>query len=132
MLRPPRAEETGVKPHLILLLEAVAVGCFHEVDVLQQVGHSDGRVELSRLIRRLGAFTVVPWNVQEPAVLRRGTGVVLICKRTGGTSCVITGLETSKSKIKRLKSGLNNTHNNRKSYFERTQSQSVSVLHTHL
>lgn len=36
--------------HLVLLLEAVTLGTFHLSDVLQQVGHSDGRVQLTRLI----------------------------------------------------------------------------------
>lgn len=38
--------------HLVLLLEAVTLGTFHLSDVLQQVGHSDGRVQLTRLIRQ--------------------------------------------------------------------------------
>lgn len=37
-------------PHLVLLLEAVTLSAFHLSDVLQQVGHSDGRVQLTRLI----------------------------------------------------------------------------------
>ncbi|TNN49174.1 hypothetical protein EYF80_040637 [Liparis tanakae] len=64
---------------------AVAVGRLHEVDVLQEVGHSDGRVQLSRLVRRLGSFAVVPRNVQQPAVLRSGGTVVLIFNERGRT-----------------------------------------------
>lgn len=36
--------------HLILLFEAVSLGALHLGDVLEQVGHADGRVELTRLI----------------------------------------------------------------------------------
>lgn len=45
MVRAPPA-----RPHLVLLLEAVPFGTLHLCDVLQQVGHSDSRVQLSRLI----------------------------------------------------------------------------------
>jgi len=53
--------------------------------VLQKVGHSDGRVQLSRLVRRFGSFTVIPRNVQQPAVLRSGGTVVLIFNKRGIT-----------------------------------------------
>lgn len=47
--------------------------------MLQEVGHSDGRVELPRLIRGLGSFAVIAGNVQQPAVLCCRGAVVLIC-----------------------------------------------------
>lgn len=37
-------------PHLVLLLEAVALGTLHLGDVLKQVGHPDGRVQLGCLV----------------------------------------------------------------------------------
>lgn len=67
--------------YLILLLKAVAVRRFHQVDVLQQVGHSDGGVQLSGLIRGLGSLAVVPGDVQKAAVLCNGARVVLVYKR---------------------------------------------------
>lgn len=73
---------------LILLFEAVAVGCFHQVDVLQEVGHPDGGVQLSRLIGRLGPFTVVSRDIQKPAVFRCRSAVVLIYKHT--KDCLLT------------------------------------------
>lgn len=37
-------------PYLVLLLEAVALGALHLGDVLEEVGHADGRVQLTRLV----------------------------------------------------------------------------------
>lgn len=65
--------------HLVLLLKAVAVGGLHQVDVLEQVGHADGRVQLAGLVGRFGALAVVAWHVQQPAGFGRGgRGVILI------------------------------------------------------
>lgn len=64
--------------YLVLLLEAVAVRGFHEVDVLQQVGHTDGGVQLSSLVRGLGTLAVVSGDVQKAAVLCSRAGVVLV------------------------------------------------------
>lgn len=75
-------------PDLILLLEAVAVRCFHQVDVLQEVGHPDGRVQLSCLIGGLGSFAVVSRDIQKPAVFGCRGAVVLIYKHTG--DCLLT------------------------------------------
>lgn len=56
MLAPPTHTHTqghaGLQtlPHLVLLLEAVPFGTLHLRDVLQQVGHSDGRVQLTCLV----------------------------------------------------------------------------------
>lgn len=38
--------------YLILLFESVSLGRLHLVDVLQEVSHPDGRVELTRVIGR--------------------------------------------------------------------------------
>lgn len=46
--------------------------------MLQQVGHSDGGVQLPRLVGGFGSLAVIPRDVQEPAVLRRGGAVVLV------------------------------------------------------
>ena len=37
--------------HLILLLEAIALGRLHLVDVLQEVGHTHRGMQLSRVVR---------------------------------------------------------------------------------
>lgn len=37
--------------YLVLLLEAVALSTLHLSDVLEEVGHTNGRVQLPRLIR---------------------------------------------------------------------------------
>lgn len=39
--------------YLVLLLEAVAFGALHLGDVLQEVGHADRRVQLTRLVRHV-------------------------------------------------------------------------------
>lgn len=44
--------------YLVLLLEAVALGAFHLGDVLQEVGHADGRVQLTRLVRYIHRLTL--------------------------------------------------------------------------
>lgn len=64
--------------HLVLLLKAVAVRRFHQVDVLQEVGHSDGGVQLPSLVRGLRSLAVVSSNVQKAAVLCSGATVVLV------------------------------------------------------
>lgn len=64
--------------YLVLLLKAVAVRGLHEVDVLQQVGHADGGVQLPGLVRGLGTLAVVSGDVQKAAVLRSRAGVVLV------------------------------------------------------
>lgn len=45
--------DSCVASYLVLLLEAVALGAFHLGDVLEEVCHTDGRVELTRLIRHV-------------------------------------------------------------------------------
>lgn len=41
---------TAGQAHLVLLLEAVALGCLHLVDVLQEVSHAYCRVKLSCVV----------------------------------------------------------------------------------
>lgn len=48
--------------------------------MLQQVGHADGGVQLSGLVRGLGTLAVVPGDVQKAAVLCSRAGVVLVYK----------------------------------------------------
>ena len=45
--------DSWVASYLVLLLEAVALGAFHLGDVLEEVCHADGRVQLTRLIRHV-------------------------------------------------------------------------------
>lgn len=53
--------------HLILLLEAVALGCFHLVDVLEKVGHAHGRVQLPRVVGRALPPALVPRGASQQA-----------------------------------------------------------------
>lgn len=71
--------------------------------MLQQVGHADGGVQLSGLVRGLGTLAVVPGDVQKAAVLRSRAGVVLVYKgkktqglqRTAVTSEAFSGGRTA-------------------------------------
>lgn len=45
--------------HLVLLLEAIALGTLHLCDVLEQVGHPDGGVQLSGLVGHVGRLTLL-------------------------------------------------------------------------
>lgn len=76
-----------ISSYFVLLLEAVAVRGFHQVDVLQEVSDSDGGVQLSRLVRRFSSLAVIPRNIEETTVLRYRSAVVLVCARggSGGT-----------------------------------------------
>lgn len=53
--------------HLVLLFEAVALGGFHLVDVLEEVGHAHGGVQLPRVVGRAFASTLVPWGASQQA-----------------------------------------------------------------
>lgn len=53
--------------HLIFLFKAVALGCLHLVNVLEEVGHSDGRVELSRVVGGTFTSTLVPRGASQQA-----------------------------------------------------------------
>lgn len=59
-----RKAETGGAPararaHLVLLLETVALRTLHLRDVLKQIRHTDGRVELPRLIGHVGRLPLL-------------------------------------------------------------------------
>ena len=43
----------GNASYLVLLLEAVPFSTLHLGDVLEEVGHADGRVQLTRLVRHI-------------------------------------------------------------------------------
>ena len=63
----------------IILVVVVEEEEVEVVDVLQQVGHTDGGVQLPRLVGGLGPLAVVPGDVQQAAGLgRHGRRVVLI------------------------------------------------------
>lgn len=51
--------------YLVFLFEAIALPCLHLVDVLEQVCHSDGRVELPRVVGRALPSTLVPRGASE-------------------------------------------------------------------
>lgn len=75
--------------HLILLLKAVALGTLHLGDVLEQVGHADGRVELTGLvgrnIRHLPLLLIGVAVGLDQTTGVTGHGVVLIWKHRGRT-----------------------------------------------
>lgn len=64
--------------YLILLLKAIAVGGLHQINVLEQIGHADGRVQLAGLVGRFGALAVVAWHIQQPAGFGRGGRRVIL------------------------------------------------------
>lgn len=53
--------------HLIFLFKAVALGSLHLVDVLEEVGHSNSRVELSRVVGGAFTTTLVPRGASQQA-----------------------------------------------------------------
>lgn len=59
LLEVPPRPRWGLRAHLILLLEAVALGALHLCDVLEQVGHPDGGVELPGLVGHVGWLTLL-------------------------------------------------------------------------
>ena len=48
-----------MRAHLILLLEAIALGTLHLRDVLEQVSHPDGGVQLSSLVGHVGRLALL-------------------------------------------------------------------------
>lgn len=75
-------DDSRLASYLVLLLEAVALGTLHLGDVLQQVGHSDGRVQLPRLIgQRLAlGLPLLVVGLDQAAGLA-GHGVTVVWKR---------------------------------------------------
>lgn len=72
----PDAREGGAD--LVLLFEAVSLGGLHLVDVLQEVGDPDGRVELTRVVRRALPPTVAVRRApQEAAGLVDGAALLI-------------------------------------------------------
>jgi len=57
------SDETKAKlskrTHLVFLFEAVALGALHLRDVLEKIGHADGRMKLSRLIWDVHRLTLL-------------------------------------------------------------------------
>lgn len=47
------------RAHLVFLLETVALSTLHLRDVLKQVCHPDGRVELPRLVRHISQLSLL-------------------------------------------------------------------------
>lgn len=72
--------------YLVLLLEAVALRTLHLGDVLEEVGHADGRVQLTCLVRHVHRLAL-PQGVS--VRLHQAAGVAahvlaLICRKGGG------------------------------------------------
>lgn len=75
----------GPGAHLILLLEAVALGCLHLVDVLQKVCHAYCRVKLPCVIRGALPATWAPRRTpQEAASLGDTTTSLVSCRKGKG------------------------------------------------
>lgn len=73
--------------HLVLLLEAVALGCLHLIDMLQKVSHTDCRVELPGVIRRTLPAARAPGRTpQEAAGLGDTTASLVSCRKGKGLS----------------------------------------------
>lgn len=80
------------RAHLVLLLEAVALGCLHLVDVLQQVSHSYCRVKLPCVIRGALPATGAPRRApQEATGLSDPTASLVSCGKGKGPShiCIL-------------------------------------------
>lgn len=78
--------------HLILLLEAIALGCLHLVDVLQKISHADRRVELPCVIRGALPTARAPRRTpQEAAGLSDTTASLISCRKGKGLShrCIL-------------------------------------------
>ena len=91
-------ERERAASYLVLLLEAVSFGALHLGDVLQEVGHADGRVQLACLVRDAlhrsvpiaVALTLLLKGVCQRVRMRlhQATGVTahrlaLVCQREG-------------------------------------------------
>lgn len=78
--------------HLILLLEAIALGCLHLIDVLQKIRHAHCGVKLPRVIRGALPAACAPRRTpQEAAGLRDTTASLVSCKKGKGLShiCIL-------------------------------------------
>lgn len=66
--------------HLIFLFEAIALSSLHLVDVLEEVGHSDSRVELPCVVGGAFTSTLVPWGVSQQAAgfVHRATSITCV------------------------------------------------------
>lgn len=77
----PSLQDKYPHPYLILLLEAIALSAFHLSDVLEEVGHADGRLELARLVGHLHRLTA-PVRVRLDGQGRLGhLTVAAFCRR---------------------------------------------------
>lgn len=67
--------------HLVLLFEAVALGGFHLVDVLEKVGHAHGGVQLPRVVGRAFASALVPRGPSQQAAGLVHQATAVACDR---------------------------------------------------
>lgn len=91
-LRVPSTVRRAGQAHLILLLEAVALGCLHLVDVLQKVCHTYCGVKLPCVIRGALPATWAPRRTpQEAAGLGDTTASLVSCRKGKGLShiCIL-------------------------------------------
>lgn len=66
------------RSHLILLFKSIAVRGLHQVNMLQEISHPDGRVQLPSLVGGFCAFAEITRDIQESAGLCCCT-VIFIC-----------------------------------------------------
>lgn len=75
-------DKLSKRMHLVFLFEAVTLGALHLRDVLEKIGHTDGRMKLSRLIwdvHRLTFLVGVSMRLNQAAGLAVH-GVVFVCR----------------------------------------------------
>lgn len=93
--------ESSERTHLVFLFESVTLGALHLRDVLEEIGHADGRVKLPRLVRDVhGLALLVGVSVRlHQAAGLAVHGVVLVCREKG------EGERVSKRRGKRRRNG---------------------------
>lgn len=84
-MRPRRGVVAGRALHLVLLLEAVALGRLHLVDVLKEVGHTHRGMQLPRVVwGALLATRTVRRAPQKAAGLSDPTAALVPCSQRKG------------------------------------------------
>lgn len=72
--------------YLVLLFEAVPLSRLHLVDVLQEVGHSHSRVQLTRVIRRAFPAAVAVRRASQQAAGLVDGAALFVWKHEGDTT----------------------------------------------
>lgn len=88
--KPALPLDTGTRgSHLVLLLEAVAFGRLHLVDVLEEVGHAHGGMQLPGVVRGPFAAALAAGGAPEQAAgLVDHAAALVTCKQRGRNKTV--------------------------------------------